>query len=94
MRCRLHRMDKREAHYKDGKAAVRSLSGCCPPYGSIYVHLMQRGASAIAAQCIGHRSALHCASQRSTFVPRPWCRIRRIGMLEDVRLARLHLSDG
>lgn len=55
---------------------------------------MQRGASVIAAQCIGHRSALHCASQRSAFVPRPWCRIRRIGMLEDVRLARLHPSDG
>ena len=94
MRCRLHRTDKREAHYKDGKAAVRSLPGCCPPYGSIYVHLMQRAASVIAAQCIGHRSALHCASQRSAFVPQPWCRIRRIGMLEDVRLARLHPSNG
>ena len=93
MRCRLHRTDKREAHHKDGKAAVRSLLGCCPPYGSIYVHLMQRGASVIAAQCIGHRSALHCASQRSAFVPRPWCHIHRIGMLEDVRLARLHPSD-
>ena len=93
MRCRLHRTGKREAHNKDEKAAVRSPLGCCPPYGSIYVHLMQRGASAIAAQCIGHRSALHCASQRSAFVPQPWCRIHRIGMLEDVRLARLHPSD-
>lgn len=58
MRCRLHRTDKREAHYKDGEAAVRSPLGCCPPYGSSYVHLMQRGASAIAAQCIGLRSAM------------------------------------
>lgn len=65
MRCRLHRTGKREAHYKDGKAAVRSLLGCCPPYGSIYVHLMQRvhrssqrSASAIAAQCIVLRSAV------------------------------------
>lgn len=58
MRCRPHRTDKREAHYKDEKAAVRSPLGCCPPYGSIYVHLMQCGASAIAAQCIGHRSAV------------------------------------
>ena len=66
MRYRLHRTDKREAHYKD-EEAVRSLPGCCPPYGSSYVHLLQRGASAIAAQCIGHRSALHCASQRSAF---------------------------
>ena len=81
MRCRLHRTDKREAHYKDGKAAVRSLLGCCPPYGSSYVHLLQCGASAIAAQCIGHRSALHCASQRSAFVPRPWCRIPGLACL-------------
>lgn len=58
MRCRLHRTDKREAYYKDGKAAVRSLPGCCPPYGSIYVHLLQRGASVIAAQCIVLRSAV------------------------------------
>lgn len=58
MRCRLHRTDKREAHYKDGKAAVRSLLGCCPPYGSIYVHLMQRSASVIAARCIVLRSAV------------------------------------
>lgn len=58
MRCRLHRTYKREAHYKDGKAAVRNLPGCCPPYGSIYVHLMQRGASVIAAHCIVLRSAV------------------------------------
>lgn len=58
MRCRLHRTDKREAHYKDEKAAVRSLLGRCPPYGSIYVHLLQRSASAIAARCIVLRSAV------------------------------------
>ena len=60
-----------------------STSICC----SALHRSSQRSASAIAARCIGHRSAVHCASQRSAFVPRPWCRIRRIGMLEDVRLA-------
>lgn len=58
MRCRLHRTDKREAHYKDEEAAVRSLPGGCPPYGSIYVHLLQRSASVIAARCIVLRSAV------------------------------------
>ena len=39
-------------------------------------HIAQCGASAVAAHCVGHHSALHCPMQRAAFYAGRFCRTR------------------
>ena len=70
-------------------AVVGAVVGSFLPRGNGLGEMTQCGASAIAAHCIGHRSALRLALQRSAFVACLSCYHRRSRFHEEIHHAGL-----
>lgn len=86
-RCRLHRADKRKAALANLGTGARAAFLCSSLHSNISGELAQRTASAIAAHCIRHRSALRWTSHRTAFFIRPYCHYRVHRLHKDIRPA-------
>lgn len=67
---------------------------CRPMPDTISSPMMQCGAQAIAARCIGHRSTLRGHMQRTASFTSPSCQLHRHSLLEEVSHASRLLPEG
>lgn len=86
-RCRPHRAGKRKAALANLGTGARAAFLCSSLHSNISGELAQRTASAIAAHCIRHRSALRWASHRTAFFTRPYCHPHPIACMKEVHPA-------
>lgn len=74
-------------------AGVHAAHPGRPPHHSVFGQMTQCGTPAIAARCIGHRSALRGHMQRTAFSAHPLCPILHISLPREIHSPTLSPSE-